>query len=217
MKPSTSLFLVAALIIVSPVDHLAADDQVILWTPTELVAKGGDKLWDNVTEFVVQFRVASVRSVPTIFPDGDKRQVPHLVPAAEDNFTVPISQEVESALRRTGITNLEEYFTGKTVRVRGVVSQTGLDLIGSETIWTFHISLRSLDQLIQVSSNQKPTVKPRGAGDAGERARRVCGRLARRAGPRSFGGSGEFLGHLRCRQQRENALIPCRTSRARRA
>lgn len=83
MKPSTSLFLVAALIIVSPVDHLAADDQVILWTPTELVAKGGDKLWDNVTEFVVQFRVASVRSVPTIFPDGDKRQVPHLVPAAE--------------------------------------------------------------------------------------------------------------------------------------
>lgn len=141
-----------------------AKSEAKIWTPTELVSQGGKGLWDSVTKFVVEFRVASIRLVRTTYPNGETRQVPHLVASdgvdfTAPNFTVRISQEVEASLKRIGIANLDEHFTGKTVMIRGTVSRTGLMLIGSETRWTFQIHLRSLDQLLEMTSGQKKTAE----------------------------------------------------------
>jgi hypothetical protein len=123
-------------------------------SPSELVRTGGKALWDNTTRFRVRFEVQSVRSVPTIFPDGERHTILHLVPSdsfsSRDDFTVPISREVEATLHRIGVTDIAKHFTGKVIEVEGVVSATGLDLILSETRWTYHVTLRSLDQICHV-------------------------------------------------------------------
>src|SRR5687768_5061646 len=110
-------------------------------TPSELVRTGGKALWDNTTKFRVRFQVQSVRSAPTIFPDGERHTILHLVPtdsfSSRDDFTVPISREVEATLDRIGVTDIAKHFTGRVFEVEGVVSATGLDLIGSETRWTY--------------------------------------------------------------------------------
>ncbi|MGB0582590.1 MAG: hypothetical protein ACPGVU_23135 [Limisphaerales bacterium] len=121
-------------------------------TPAHLVTKGGKALWDNTTEFRVHFHVHAVRSVPTIFPDETKHTILHLVPRQEipgrHDFTAPISREFEATLKRIGIRDLRKHFTGRDIEVKGTVSATGLDLILSKTVWTYHISLRSLDQIV---------------------------------------------------------------------
>jgi hypothetical protein len=120
-------------------------------SPSELVKTGGKALWDNTTKFRVRFEVQSVRSVPTLFPDGQRHTILHLVPSdsfsSRDDFTVPIWREVQAALHRIGVTDIAKHFTGKVIEVEGVVSATGLELIGSETRWTYHVTVRSLDQI----------------------------------------------------------------------
>jgi hypothetical protein len=119
-------------------------------SPLELLKSDREALFDNSTRFRVRFEIASVHRMPTHFADGSKHDVPHLVPINGGGFTVPLSRDVETTLRRIGVADLDQHFTGKTIFVEGIVGQTGLDLIGSETTWTFHITVRSLDQILEL-------------------------------------------------------------------
>lgn len=132
-------------------------------SPAELLASDQAALFDNTTIFRVQFEVGAVRPTPTHYPDGSRHNVLHLVPTGDtgEDFTVEISRMVEATLLRIGVEDIEKHFTGQSIMVEGIMGQTGLDLIGSETIWTYHITLRSLDQLLSL----RPTAAKRGPAE----------------------------------------------------
>ena len=150
--PRYSILALAFLIPFSFTTEAAGPRQV---TPAQLVTQGGEALWDHSTQFSVRFNVHSVRSVPTIYPDNSRHTVLHLVPLEEipgrHDFTVPISRQVEATLTRIGIRDIRKHFSGRDIEFTGSVSKTGLHLILSESVYTYHISLRSLDQIIRLS------------------------------------------------------------------
>ncbi|MGJ8696804.1 MAG: hypothetical protein ACSHYF_10825 [Verrucomicrobiaceae bacterium] len=124
-------------------------------SPSQLATFDKEHLHNNSTTFTIRFEVHAVRKTPTIFADGTRHQVLHLIPGDDfpgnDSFTVPLSRKVETRLKHLGIANIADHFTGKTVTVKGVISNTGLHLIGSPTIFTHHIAIRSMDQILSIT------------------------------------------------------------------
>ena len=154
---NTYTAIIAALALASACDPCSAIERSI--SPIELLQSDREALFDSTTRFRVQFEIAAVHRMPTHFPDGTKHDVPQLVPVNGSGFTVPLSREIEATLQRIGIDDLDKHFTGKTISVEGIVGQTGLDLIGSETTWTFHITIRSLDQILGLHLPAQPRAK----------------------------------------------------------
>ena len=146
-----SLFLGACLPLISQANEAKT------LSPSQLLTQEKERLFDNSTEFTIQFCVHSVAERPTTYPDGSKHQVLHLIPRGNipsirniNGFTVPLTREIEAQLHRIGISDIKNHFSRKVLTMKGVVSQTGLMLIGSPTSWTHHISIRSLDQIVSL-------------------------------------------------------------------
>ncbi len=112
------------------------------------IVEQGETLMHSGRKVVVTFDVASIMVVPTTYPDGSSHQVLHLVPDNVDaKFTAPIAPELEEKLGRIGIADVAKHFKGKRVTLEGYVSGTALALLFSPTVWTFHLSLHSLDSI----------------------------------------------------------------------
>ncbi len=121
-------------------------------SPQDII-DNGPKLMDR-EKVVVRFEVGSIMKVPTIYPDGSKRQVLHLVPNDVDaKFTAPISPKFLNKLNRIGIDDVSKHFVGRTVTLQGFVSGTATELIGSPTFWTYHITLNSYENVQSVADN----------------------------------------------------------------
>ncbi len=159
----TYLLLTASLFWCLGVDETIAAERERIWTPSELIGGKAEAFWKGRSKLVVRFRVDAIRFVPTRYPDGSERRVLHLVPFGDlhtrNDFSVPISTRVLAALKRGGIRDIEDYFLGKIVEVKGKISATPLHLILSDTKWTYHINVRKLEQLIRVEPD--PAASPR--------------------------------------------------------
>ena len=145
----------AAILLANTVSAPAHEEAI---TPTEMLTGKREALWDNTTQFRIRFDIAAVTRRTTIFPDDSRHRIAHLIPAesAPHGFSVAISRELEADFARIGVTDLEKHFTGASIEMEGIVSQTGLDLIGQETIWTYHINLRSFDQIHKLAFPSAP-------------------------------------------------------------
>jgi hypothetical protein len=106
-------------------------------------------------EIIVRFDVGSIMTVPTTYPDGSKHQVLHLVPNEGDaKFTAEITPPFLKQLKRIGIDDIPKHFVGKTVTLQGYVSGTGMALVGSPTIWTYHMTLHSYENVQAVTPSE---------------------------------------------------------------
>jgi hypothetical protein len=119
-------------------------------TPGHIVAHG-QALKNAMKEVVVRFDVAAIATVPTAFPDGTTHEVLHLVPSGIGaKFTAPISPKFEERLKQIGITDIRAHFEGATVTLKGHVSGTGMALVLSPTVWTYHVQLQSFENIRSV-------------------------------------------------------------------
>lgn len=164
MNPIPPLLAVVAMLL-TPAQSAETAEKTKIWTPEEIVTEG-TKLCDNSTRRVVEFRVGSIRQVPTVAADGKKRDVPHLVPAGGfprfGGFSVPLEFGYIAALAIDSITDLESHFVGKKITISGIVRASALDVFGRETIWSYYVTLRSPGQIRVIESlNQehRPTVQ----------------------------------------------------------
>lgn len=127
-----------------------AAEKAKTWTPKEIVTEG-TKLCDNSTERLIEFQVASIRTVPTVDANGKTRNVPHLVPAGGfsrfGGFSAPLEAEYLATLTKKGITDLESHFVGREMTINGIVRASALDVFGRKTIWSFYVTLRSPEQI----------------------------------------------------------------------
>ncbi len=139
----------------SAADEDQTDDSApqTLLSPKEIIENALELM--HRKEIVVRFEVGSIMTVPTNYADGSKHQVLHLVPKDGDGkFTAPITPEFLKKLKRIGVDDISKHFVGKTVTLQGHVSGTALDLIGSPTYWTYHISLNSYENIQAVTTSK---------------------------------------------------------------
>lgn len=164
MKPLQSLCLAVAMSL-GTASVLFADDKpdtekttLKTVTPTEIIKNGKD--WKDFNQVVVTFTVSSIMTVPTVYADGTEQDAYHLVSdEGGAKFTVPISPKLLKDFQRIGIRDLKQHFVGKTVTIEGYVTRTGLALILSPTIWTYHVQAKSFDNFKSVidTEDQKTT------------------------------------------------------------
>ena len=187
--------LALAAILLACISPASAHDGAI--SPTEMLSGDRETFWDNSTVFRIRFEVAALTRQTTIFPDDSRHRVANLVPAESvpHGFTVAISRELEADFARIGVIDLEKHFTGATIEMEGVMSQTGLDLIGQETIWTYHINLRSFDQIHEVTFPRSAKSKSR-----------------EKASPPTFANLDQFLTWARRATERRQPQSPARRS-----
>ncbi len=139
-------------LIVAPSLVFSADKEAerVPVSPAYIVEQG-ETMMHSGRKVVVTFDVASIMFVPTTYPDGSSHQVLHLVPDNVDaKFTAPIAPELEEKLGRIGIDDIAKHFKGKRVTLEGYVSGTALALLLSPTIWTYHVSIRSFENIRSV-------------------------------------------------------------------
>ena len=114
----------------------------------------------------VRLRVVSVKGITTWDEKGTPYQVLRLGPepaadaAAPDEFSVYISPLVKAALQRIGIKDVSRHFADHVIEVHGPVFAIGRET-GSppKTHWTYHIELKSLDQVRRVESAERSVGK----------------------------------------------------------
>lgn len=120
----------------------------------ELIARGS-VLMNTNKDVAVTFVVRSVETVPTILADGSKLEVLHLVPndiAAGNKFSAPMNPRCLAQLKQIGIDDIAKHFVGRTVTLRGRVTGTALQLYASPDVWTYHIDVRSCDDVLSVTT-----------------------------------------------------------------
>lgn len=126
-------------------------------SPKELVARGS-VLMNTNKDVAVRLSVRSVETVPTILADGSTLEVLHLVSNDDvtgNKFSAPINPRCLAQLKQIGIDDIAKHFVGRSVTVRGTVTATGLDLYASPTMWTYHIELRSVDDVLSVTTEKQ--------------------------------------------------------------
>ncbi|TWU12097.1 Serine/threonine-protein kinase PrkC [Symmachiella macrocystis] len=124
------------------------------------VIKNGQTLRNNQKKVTVRFRVASAKTVKVTYPNDKHLKIWKLSSARSsdqisnfDDFSVQLSTEAERALKRFGIVDIPKAYLGKEIEVTGTVSATGLNLFANpDTIWFYHIVVKSLDQIRIVNS-----------------------------------------------------------------
>jgi len=115
------------------------------------IVEHGQALKNDMAKVVVRFDVAAIATVPTTFPDGTTHEVLHLVPSdIGAKFTAPISPQFQERLKQIGISDIRAHFEGATVTLEGHVSGTGMALVLSPTVWTYHVQLQSFENIRSV-------------------------------------------------------------------
>lgn len=124
----------------------------------EVVRRGRHLIGREIVE--VRFEVGSIMSVPTLLSTGVRTNVSHLVPKRDKvEFTAYISGDLEESLGQIGIHDLSDHFVGKTVTIRGYVSRTATEPILSQTSWTYHVALRSVENLLSVVTETNSAIQ----------------------------------------------------------
>ncbi len=153
-------------------------DSSKIYTVEEVIANGID-LSSKQLPINVRVKVVSVRQEGTVNADGTKAQHWWLSSKEYNGgidasaLKIRVSENVEKALERNGVTDIVAHFTGKELTITGKLSIGGVDLPGRDTILLFDISLDSLDQLIltvaatedskdEPTKNEDPPPQPNG-------------------------------------------------------
>ena len=142
-------------------------DSSKIYTVEEFIANGME-LSSKQLPITVRVKVVSVRQEGTVNADGTRAQ--HWCLSSKEYnggldpsaLKIRVSENVEKALERNGVTDIVAHFIGKELTITGKLSNSGLRLPGRDTIWLFNISLDSLEQLIlpiaeTEDSNDEPT------------------------------------------------------------
>ena len=132
-------------------------DSPKIYTVEELIANGRE-LVNEQQPVSVRVKVVSVRRDETVNADGTRAQHWWLSSKAYNGGLDPsalkirVSENVEKALARDGVTDLPAHFTGKELTITGKLSFSVARVLLHDDICLYRISLDSLDQLSSQSN-----------------------------------------------------------------
>jgi RNA polymerase sigma factor (sigma-70 family) len=136
--------------------------KVPLMTPKEIKAKmdllyatPGSRYWDGPVE--TEFGVNSVAWQTFIVSDEleDQKRLALVPDGDATRFTVQLMPEVQTALKRLGIVDLEAHFRGKFIRIRGHIGVVSTNFALSPSIHSYHLLVNNLDQIVEVKDTGK--------------------------------------------------------------
>ena len=140
-----------------PIGFARSPDSSKIYTVEELIANGKE-LSNKQQPVTVRVKVVSVRREGTVNADGTKAQHWWLSSKAYNGGLDPsalkirVSENVEKALARDGVTDLPAHFTGKELTITGKLSFSVARVLLHDDICLYRISLDSLDQLSSQSN-----------------------------------------------------------------
>jgi hypothetical protein len=136
-----------------------AKERIAVLTPAQVVKRMESGRLDWNDEVVVTAWVGAVGTSPVIGVDGQPYENVVLAPVSQTfpspPFTVVLEPAAQAALKRLGIEDFAEHFTGKKIKVRGRITTVSLNLIGSPQRNFYQLPIDDLDQFIHVRATDR--------------------------------------------------------------